>query len=329
MCVEEFPKISPTQLEELRKSYRNNVSDSTINQSLGLSDSCENSTKKQDKHMPDYNNSVLTKVGKTSQCTENQECVDKNKIPTDVISDKEVFTRDSGLTYIGNDFLKRYGICQEKQENENKGIMQKQNIEYQTYLKVTAVANENIEQKHDVHARALAKAHENDYENIEQKYDVHARALVKTHKNDNENTDMINNAYLSKHENESEITQRNINIAGLINNSCNIARENFEGLINNSDEFDSKTNKSAAEVSDGLIDNLEEELSEAKTSDLKPSDKLINSFEDKVSNTGKAESENFEDTDALIEKTVNFSFDLMRSNTIDSLFDLAKFHIQH
>ncbi len=43
----------------------------------------------------------------------------------------------------------------------------------------------------------------------------------------------------------------------------------------------------------------------------------------------KDESDNFEDTDALIEKTVNFSFDLMRSNSIDSFFDLAKFHIQH
>jgi len=43
----------------------------------------------------------------------------------------------------------------------------------------------------------------------------------------------------------------------------------------------------------------------------------------------KDESENFQDTDALIEKTVNFSFDLMRSNSIDSFFDLAKFHIQH
>ena len=43
----------------------------------------------------------------------------------------------------------------------------------------------------------------------------------------------------------------------------------------------------------------------------------------------KDESENFENTDALIEKTVNFSFDLMRSNGIDSFFDLAKFHIQH
>jgi hypothetical protein len=40
-------------------------------------------------------------------------------------------------------------------------------------------------------------------------------------------------------------------------------------------------------------------------------------------------SENFEDTDALIEKAVNFSFDLMRSNGMDSFFDLAKFHIQH
>ena len=43
----------------------------------------------------------------------------------------------------------------------------------------------------------------------------------------------------------------------------------------------------------------------------------------------KDKSENFADTDALIEKTVNFSFDLMRSNTIDSFFDLAKFHIRH
>jgi hypothetical protein len=43
----------------------------------------------------------------------------------------------------------------------------------------------------------------------------------------------------------------------------------------------------------------------------------------------KDTSENFEDTDALIEKTVNFSFDLMRSNGLDSFFDLAKFHIQH
>jgi hypothetical protein len=43
----------------------------------------------------------------------------------------------------------------------------------------------------------------------------------------------------------------------------------------------------------------------------------------------KDESDQFEDTDALIEKTVNFSFDLMRSNSLDSLFDLAKFHIQH
>ncbi len=43
----------------------------------------------------------------------------------------------------------------------------------------------------------------------------------------------------------------------------------------------------------------------------------------------KDTSENFEDTDALIEKTVNFSFDMMRTNGLDSLFDLAKFHIQH
>ena len=43
----------------------------------------------------------------------------------------------------------------------------------------------------------------------------------------------------------------------------------------------------------------------------------------------KDQSENFENTDALIEKTVNFSFDLMRSNGIGSFFDLAKFHIQH
>ena len=43
----------------------------------------------------------------------------------------------------------------------------------------------------------------------------------------------------------------------------------------------------------------------------------------------KDTSENFESTDALIEKTVNFSFDLMRSNSLDSFIDLAKFHIQH
>ena len=43
----------------------------------------------------------------------------------------------------------------------------------------------------------------------------------------------------------------------------------------------------------------------------------------------KDHSKDFEDTDALIEKTVNFSFDLMRSNGIDSFIDLAKFHIQH
>ena len=43
----------------------------------------------------------------------------------------------------------------------------------------------------------------------------------------------------------------------------------------------------------------------------------------------KDESDNFEETDALIEKTVNFSFDLMRSNSLDSFFDLAKFHVQH
>lgn len=43
----------------------------------------------------------------------------------------------------------------------------------------------------------------------------------------------------------------------------------------------------------------------------------------------KDESKNFEDTDALIEKTVNFSFDLMNPNGFDSFFDLAKFHIQH
>lgn len=43
----------------------------------------------------------------------------------------------------------------------------------------------------------------------------------------------------------------------------------------------------------------------------------------------KDKSNNFEDTDALIEKTVNFSFDLMRSNGVDSFIDLAKFHIQH
>lgn len=43
----------------------------------------------------------------------------------------------------------------------------------------------------------------------------------------------------------------------------------------------------------------------------------------------KDESERFQDTDALIEKTVNFSFDLMRSNGLDSFFDLVKFRIQH
>ena len=43
----------------------------------------------------------------------------------------------------------------------------------------------------------------------------------------------------------------------------------------------------------------------------------------------KDESRNFENTDALIEKTVNFSFDLMNPNGFDSFFDLAKFHIQH
>jgi len=43
----------------------------------------------------------------------------------------------------------------------------------------------------------------------------------------------------------------------------------------------------------------------------------------------KDDSDGFEETDALIEKTVNFSFDLMRSNSLDSFFDLAKFHIQH
>jgi len=43
----------------------------------------------------------------------------------------------------------------------------------------------------------------------------------------------------------------------------------------------------------------------------------------------KDKSKDFEDTDALIEKTVNFSFDLMRSNGMDSFFDLAKFHVQH
>ncbi len=39
--------------------------------------------------------------------------------------------------------------------------------------------------------------------------------------------------------------------------------------------------------------------------------------------------ENYENTDALIEKTVNFSFDMMRSNSLDSFVDLAKFHLQH
>jgi len=42
----------------------------------------------------------------------------------------------------------------------------------------------------------------------------------------------------------------------------------------------------------------------------------------------KDNSENYSGTDALIEKTVNFSFDLMRSNSLDSFVDLAKFHLQ-
>ncbi len=43
----------------------------------------------------------------------------------------------------------------------------------------------------------------------------------------------------------------------------------------------------------------------------------------------KDQSDNFEKTDALIEKTVHLSSDLMRSNTIDSFFDLMKFRIQN
>ncbi len=39
----------------------------------------------------------------------------------------------------------------------------------------------------------------------------------------------------------------------------------------------------------------------------------------------KDKSENFEKTDAAIEKSVNFAFDLMVSNSIDSFIDLTKF----
>jgi hypothetical protein len=37
------------------------------------------------------------------------------------------------------------------------------------------------------------------------------------------------------------------------------------------------------------------------------------------------ESRDFEDTDAAIEKGVNLGFDLMKENTLDKAFDLAKF----
>jgi len=40
-------------------------------------------------------------------------------------------------------------------------------------------------------------------------------------------------------------------------------------------------------------------------------------------------SSNFEKTDALIEKIVNLTFDLISNNAIDSLFDLGKFIIQN
>lgn len=40
-------------------------------------------------------------------------------------------------------------------------------------------------------------------------------------------------------------------------------------------------------------------------------------------------SEELQDTDAAIEKTVRFSFDLLESNSIDSFFDLSRFLVQH
>jgi hypothetical protein len=39
----------------------------------------------------------------------------------------------------------------------------------------------------------------------------------------------------------------------------------------------------------------------------------------------KDQSQDFEDTDAAIEKAVNLGFDLMKENTLDKAFDLAKF----
>jgi hypothetical protein len=41
------------------------------------------------------------------------------------------------------------------------------------------------------------------------------------------------------------------------------------------------------------------------------------------------ESADLQDSDAVIEKHLRFSFDLMQSNGLDSLFDLSKFLIQH
>ena len=43
----------------------------------------------------------------------------------------------------------------------------------------------------------------------------------------------------------------------------------------------------------------------------------------------KDKSNNFEDTDALIEKSVKFLFDIVGPNGVDSFADLAKFHLQH
>ncbi len=43
----------------------------------------------------------------------------------------------------------------------------------------------------------------------------------------------------------------------------------------------------------------------------------------------KDRSANFEDTDALIEKSVTFLFDIVGPNGVDSFVDLAKFHLQH
>ena len=41
------------------------------------------------------------------------------------------------------------------------------------------------------------------------------------------------------------------------------------------------------------------------------------------------ESADLQDSDAVIEKHLRFSFDLMQSNGLDSLFDLSKFLLQH